>query len=310
MLRLVRGVGIVLVGLSVLSICWAADGEKEKKEKSAPKAWCFAPSYHTTGMEKEKKAKSAPKAAAAKPEMLPAPGQEAIRKALDSPVTLEFLDTPLGDVLDFLRDATRLPIHLDRKALEDVGVATDTPITFNHRGLRLRLALDLLLRDPGLTWTVQDQVLLITTPDESENLLETQVYDVRDMVAIQDEKGRSANDFDSLIDLVTTTIEPTTWDQVGGPGSIAPFEMEGTAAIVIRQTWRIQEKTQRLFDELRAARKGQLGKVVPRRVRQLPEPAAGPVSPQCQPQKPAQGKPAQPPAGGVGGANSGGMGMF
>jgi hypothetical protein len=31
-------------------------------------------------------------------------------------------------------------------------------------------------------------------------------------------------DFDSLIDLITSTIAPTTWDDVGGNGSIAPFE--------------------------------------------------------------------------------------
>lgn len=35
--------------------------------------------------------------------------------------------------------------------------------------------------------------------------------------------GGAAADFDSLIDLITSTIAPTTWDEVGGPGSIAPF---------------------------------------------------------------------------------------
>jgi hypothetical protein len=30
-------------------------------------------------------------------------------------------------------------------------------------------------------------------------------------------------DFDSLMDLITSTVQPTTWDGVGGPGSIAPF---------------------------------------------------------------------------------------
>ena len=30
-------------------------------------------------------------------------------------------------------------------------------------------------------------------------------------------------DFDSLIDLITSTIKPTSWDEVGGPGSIMPF---------------------------------------------------------------------------------------
>ncbi len=35
--------------------------------------------------------------------------------------------------------------------------------------------------------------------------------------------GAAEADFDSLIDLITSTIRPTTWDDVGGPGSIAPF---------------------------------------------------------------------------------------
>ncbi len=36
--------------------------------------------------------------------------------------------------------------------------------------------------------------------------------------------GGSEPDFDSLIELITTTIAPTTWDEVGGPGSVGPFE--------------------------------------------------------------------------------------
>jgi hypothetical protein len=35
--------------------------------------------------------------------------------------------------------------------------------------------------------------------------------------------GGAEADFDSLIQLITSTIKPTTWDSVGGPGSIAPF---------------------------------------------------------------------------------------
>jgi hypothetical protein len=35
--------------------------------------------------------------------------------------------------------------------------------------------------------------------------------------------GGSQADFDSLIDLITSTIKPTSWDKVGGSGSIMPF---------------------------------------------------------------------------------------
>jgi hypothetical protein len=35
--------------------------------------------------------------------------------------------------------------------------------------------------------------------------------------------GGAQADFDSLMELITSTIQPTTWDTVGGPGSLAPF---------------------------------------------------------------------------------------
>ncbi len=35
--------------------------------------------------------------------------------------------------------------------------------------------------------------------------------------------GNQMADFKSLIDLVTSTIAPTSWDEVGGPGSVAEF---------------------------------------------------------------------------------------
>lgn len=40
----------------------------------------------------------------------------------------------------------------------------------------------------------------------------------------QSRGGGPQADFDSLIELITTTIDPDTWDEVGGDGSIAPFE--------------------------------------------------------------------------------------
>ena len=35
--------------------------------------------------------------------------------------------------------------------------------------------------------------------------------------------GAAMADFDSLIELVTTTIAPDSWEEVGGPGAVAPF---------------------------------------------------------------------------------------
>ena len=56
-------------------------------------------------------------------------------------------------------------------------------------------------------------------------------------------------DFDSLIQLITATIQPETWEDVGGPGSVAPFETN--LSLVIRQTEEVHEEIVDLLEQLR-----------------------------------------------------------
>ena len=56
-------------------------------------------------------------------------------------------------------------------------------------------------------------------------------------------------DFDSIIELITATIEPDTWDEVGGPGSIREFE--NNLSLVISQTQEVHEKIADLLEQLR-----------------------------------------------------------
>jgi general secretion pathway protein D len=61
--------------------------------------------------------------------------------------------------------------------------------------------------------------------------------------------GTTQADFDMLIDLITRTIAPTTWDAVGGPGSIAQFDQN--FSLVISQTQEIHEQIADLLNQLR-----------------------------------------------------------
>ncbi len=49
------------------------------------------------------------------------------------------------------------------------------------------------------------------------------VQSTRKTVPKQGSRGGSQANFGPLMDLITSTIKPTTWDEVGGAGSIAPF---------------------------------------------------------------------------------------
>jgi len=96
--------------------------------------------------------------------------EKKIDDALKSPTQLEFIETPLQDVIDYLKDFHDIEIQIDKKALDDVGIGSDTPITKNLKGISLRSALRLTLRELDLTYVIQDEVLLITTPEQAETL--------------------------------------------------------------------------------------------------------------------------------------------
>lgn len=110
------------------------------------------------------------------------PAEQKITAALKAPTTLEFMETPLSDVVEYLKDLHKIEIQLDTKALSDVGVSPDTPITRNLKGVALRSALRLMLGELDLTYVIDNEVLLLTTPEKADAKLATKVYPVADLV--------------------------------------------------------------------------------------------------------------------------------
>ena len=182
------------------------------------------------------------------------PNEAKILAVLDQNTELEFVDQPLSDVIDFLKERHGIEIQLDRNAMNDENIGSDAPITKNIKGISLESALDLMLGDLKLTYVVRDEVLLITSKAVAEHLLSTKTYPVADLVARED-GAALGDDFQSLTELIMSSIGPTTWDEVGGPGSIQEFR--NARAIVISQTFAIHCQIERLLAGVRAVRQEQ-----------------------------------------------------
>ncbi len=112
----------------------------------------------------------------------PGGSEERIFKALNGDASLDFVETPLSDVISFLQEVHGIPIVLMTKKLEEAGASVDTPITKTLSGISLRSTLRLLLSELELTYVVRDEVLQITTPEDAESQLITKVYPVGDLV--------------------------------------------------------------------------------------------------------------------------------
>jgi hypothetical protein len=122
--------------------------------------------------------------------------EQRIDKALRSPLNatgLDYSDTPLKEVADQLSTDYNIPVQLDKPALEEAGVGTDAPVTISLHNITLRSALRLMLKQAGLTYIIQDEVLLITTKEAAEQQLIVKVYPVADLVLPVDAQSQFGN---------------------------------------------------------------------------------------------------------------------
>ncbi len=175
-----------------------------------------------------------------------------IELALDQQARLECIEQPLERIFKWLSKEHGINFELDRRALDDVGIGGDTPITVSVRGVSLRSALRIMLRELELTFLVQDEVVMITTPEECEEDLVTGFYPVFDIFSWASHFDRDEPefwDYDSLIELITTTCAPESWDEVGGPGMLDSLPMCG--CLVLSQTMDTHEEVAALLESIR-----------------------------------------------------------
>ncbi len=150
-------------------------------------------------------------------------------------------------MVGFLVSQCDVPIILDNRALDDIGVGTDTPVTVNLNEISLRSVLRLMLRDLDLTYVVADEVLQITTVEAAEGQLMQHVYLVDDLAVTQGPSRLGV-----LAELIVQTIASDTWEEVGGAGVVVPLDHLGI--IVVSQTSDVHQRIADLIVTLRRVR--------------------------------------------------------
>ena len=172
----------------------------------------------------------------------------AIEKALDQPVELQFSDAPLVEILRFIAEQAGINMVIDAPGLEEEGVTTNTETTIHLKKVTLRSALRVLLNDLNLGWTIENEALTITSKTRLEGKLITQAYQVMKLAGPENSKEQKEQQLERLVELITATVAPDTWEELGGPGSIRTFP--GGASLVIRQTEGVHSQIQVLLQSL------------------------------------------------------------
>ena len=228
-----------------------------------------------------------------------------IERKLSTPVTLNFSDAPLHQVVDDLRATQGMNIYVDQQALDAENISLEHPVSIKLDQVSLKSALNLILKSVHLTYVIKDEVLQITTESQAKGKLQRITYQVADLVIpvpnsagvippiattgqlgnppppyqptpvpgpyaytggaptgsptgapfATDANGTTITKTDpqtreqQLIKLITNAIEPRSWSDLGGSGTIDYHPL--TMGLVINQTPDIQEQIQDLLNSLR-----------------------------------------------------------
>jgi hypothetical protein len=188
-----------------------------------------------------------------------------LRKQLVQRVSLDFNDTPLQEVAHILAEQLIIQIVLDLPRLEEVGITTDSLISYQVRNVTGLSALKLMLEKYGLGYVVRDEVLLITSLEAAENELVIRVYNVSDLIQKeatrtsptdkQEAANQNASDSSATIpttrleEIISNSVEPNSWSMNGSTGTI--YEYNGL--LIVAQNERIQKKIAELLAMMREA---------------------------------------------------------
>jgi hypothetical protein len=138
--------------------------------------------------------------------------EEAIRRAFDQRIDVDFNRTPLSDVLHSIGEKLSIPVIIDAKGLEEENLTPEEPITIDRKDARVRDILRQVLQPLYLTVKVDLEAFVVTNKKNSAN--EIRFYDLS---YILPDNGVTIE----LIKAIETTIEPDMWASAGGTSTIS-----------------------------------------------------------------------------------------
>jgi ribosomal protein L7/L12 len=126
------------------------------------------------------------------------PRSRFIRSKLDEPVAMRFSDeTPLDDVLKYIQSSTKspempngIPVYVDPIGLQEAEKSLTSTVRIDLEGVPLRRTLQLVLKQIGLVYHVEDGMIFITSK-ESDGPLGPAIHDPRPILekAAKAERG-------------------------------------------------------------------------------------------------------------------------
>lgn len=189
---------------------------------------------------------SSPSAPVTEEEPLPRPDARRIdiaRRLNDPLAAIEVNDLPLADFLQLVTEMSTLPITLDTTALPAIKTSAEAKVSVRLQDTKVADVLTAALKPHNLAYLVTDRHVTVVPIASTKSELRQIKHEVGDL-------AKTPAEAISLAEIIHAVVEPASWDDAGGRGTI---EVEGTT-ITIAQTPEAHFATVVLCEKLRLAR--------------------------------------------------------
>ncbi|MBI2804328.1 MAG: hypothetical protein HYX68_05010 [Planctomycetes bacterium] len=115
------------------------------------------------------------------------PKERAIEYRLKQPISLNFNNVPLDQAIKDLTVLSGVQVVPDYAALDEAKISMQSPLSISVDNIDMKSALNLLLNRLKLSYTIENQVLMITTPNRTVGRQVRITYPIGDLIiAVED----------------------------------------------------------------------------------------------------------------------------
>ena len=182
---------------------------------------------------------------------------EELQATLKKRVSLQFKDETLYAAIDKLLHAHGVKYLIHTPSLEDTGFNLDQKVSLSIENKEIGEALSQVLSKFDIGFVTSGNIVEITSKNYAENAMVTRVYNVTDLLLtgtdsqiVMTKSVRS--DINDIGDLLVSHVDPSSWLEEGGNGSVSPVKLGDKARLlVITQRPRNHALIEQMFAEMR-----------------------------------------------------------
>jgi len=147
--------------------------------------------------------------------------EEKIFDALRRDAEIDFREIRMDDVLAELCTNHKIQFVLDESAADN-NLDGNSIVTRMLKNVSLNSVLNILLAEFRCSYVVDRDAIMIVSDSFATDLYLSRHYDCRQLVAGM--KGDPEKNFEKLVHVLKTVIDPKSWDSNGGNGGVAEID--------------------------------------------------------------------------------------